>query len=107
MTRLGSLVQVERWIAAGVPVIVSLAFEAGELAGAPIESSNGHLIVVRGFDPAGDVIVNDPAGRSASDVRRVYARRSLESLWLRSSGGTAYLIHPPGRSIPDTGSGSW
>ncbi len=107
VTRLGSLSQVEAWIAAGAPVIISLAFGAGQLPGAPIASSDGHLIVVRGFDGSGDVIVNDPAGRSDSDVRRVYDRRSLEALWLRSSGGTAYLIHPSGLAIPGSGSGSW
>lgn len=107
VTRLGSLSQVEAWIAAGAPVVISLAFGAGQLPGAPIASSDGHLIVVRGFDSSGDVIVNDPAGRSDSDVRRVYDRRSLEALWLRSSRGTAYLIHPPGLAIPGSGSGSW
>jgi len=107
VTRLGSLVQVERWVLAGVPVIVSLAFGQGQLPGAPIDSSDGHLIVVRGFDAAGDVVVNDPAGLSDSDVRRIYDRRALESLWLRSSGGTVYLIHPPGLAIPGDGSGSW
>ncbi len=107
VTRLGSLVQVESWIRAGAPVIISLAFGPGDLPGAPIESSDGHLIVVRGFDSAGDVIVNDPAGRSDSDVRRIYDRSTLESLWLRSSGGIAYLIHPPGVAIPGSGFGSW
>lgn len=107
VTRLGSLVDVEAWIGADAPVIISLAFGREELPGTPIESSHGHLIVVRGFTGSGDVIVNDPAGRSDSDVRRVYDRVSLEQLWLRSSTGTAYLIHPPGHAIPDSGSGSW
>ncbi len=106
VARLASLVQVEMWIRAGAPVIISLAFGQGELPGAPIASSDGHLIVVRGFDPAGDVIVNDPAGRADGDVRRVYARDTLEALWLRSSGGTAYLIHPPGLDVPVGSSGN-
>jgi hypothetical protein len=32
------------------------------------------LLVIRGFDSSGNVIVNDPAGRDDSRVRRVYRR---------------------------------
>jgi len=107
VTRLGSLVQVEQLVEAGVPVIVSLAFGEGELSGAPIAASDGHLIVIRGFDAAGDVIVNDPAGASDAEVRRVYRRDELERSWLSGSGGAAYLIHPPGHRIPTDRFGSW
>ncbi len=107
VTRLGSLVQVERLVTAGVPVIISLAFGKGELTGAPIASTDGHLIVIRGFAASGDVIANDPAGESDGDVRRVYPRDEVELSWLRGSGGAAYLIHPPGHRIPADRFGSW
>lgn len=108
VTRMGSLAQVEEWISAGVPVILSIAFEEGELPGAPVAWSNGHLIVVRGFTRDGDVIVNDPAGPSDARVRHVYDRAALQRAWRRWSGGTVYLIHPGDHALPTARRhGSW
>jgi hypothetical protein len=100
VARFTSLAQAEPWIAAGVPVIFSIAWKNGELTGAPIRSSNGHLAVLVGFDAAGNPIVNDPAAPSNATVRRTYQRSQLESLWLERSGGTVYLIYPPGWPVP-------
>jgi hypothetical protein len=100
VARLESLAHAEPWIAAGVPVAFSFAFRVGELPGAPIASTNGHLAVLVGFDPAGNPIVNDPAAPNDRSVRRVYRRAALEAAWLGASGGTVYLIHPPGWPTP-------
>lgn len=100
VARFASLAQAERWIAAGVPVIFSFAWGRGELAGAPLGSARGHLAVLVGFDAAGNPIVHDPAAPSNATVRRTYNRAQLESLWLQHSGGTVYLIYPPGRTVP-------
>lgn len=100
VARFTSLAQVEPWIAAGVPVIFSYAWKRGELTGAPIRSSNGHLAVLVGFDAAGNPIVNDPAAPNDATVRRTYQRSQLELLWLERSGGTVYLIYPPGWPVP-------
>lgn len=108
VTRMSTMAQVEEWISAGVPVIISLGFNRGELDGAPIPSSNGHIIVVRGFTRSGNVIVNDPAAASDSAVRIIYKRAQLERLWLKHSGGTVYLVYPKGHAIPTSKSyGSW
>ena len=108
VTRMGSLAQLEEWISAGVPVVISIAWKRGELSGAPIPSSNGHVVVVRGFDSKGDVIVNDPAASSDARVRLVYRRLELFRVWLKYSGGTAYLIHPRRHAVPtDKRHGSW
>lgn len=108
VTRMSSMSQIEEWISAGVPVIISYAFSEGELPGAPIASTNGHIMVVRGFDANGDVITNDPAAASDSAVRIVYDREILERLWLSHSGGTVYLIYPKGHAVPtDKSNGSW
>ena len=108
VTRMGSLAQLEEWISAGVPVVISVAWKRGELTGAPIASSNGHVIVVRGFDRNGDVVVNDPAASSDARVRLVYRRAELFRVWLKYSGGTAYLIHPRTHPVPtDKRHGSW
>jgi hypothetical protein len=102
VSRFSSVGQAERWIATGVPVIASLAWQPGQLANAPVRSTDGHLLVIVGFSQNGDVVVNDPAGdpRRGQAVRRVYQRDQFESLWLASSGGTVYLIYPAGQSPP-------
>lgn len=97
--RLPNLRSVERYIRAGVPVVVSVAFGRGQLRGAPISSTPGHLIVVRGFTAKGAVITNDPAGRTNAQVRRVYNRAQFERAWLRGSGGVAYVIAPSAQGL--------
>jgi peptidase C39-like protein len=100
VARLTSLTQAEEWIAAGVPLVMSYAWKRGQLTGAPVSSSNGHLGVLVGFDAGGNPVVNDPAGADDGQVRRTYPRSELEALWLGHSGGTVYLIHPPGHVVP-------
>lgn len=102
VARFPSLREVERWVASGVPVVVSYAWTHGQLEGAR-GTSNGHLAVVVGFDRSGNPIVNDPAAPRDADVRRTYRRSQLERLWLTHSGGTVYLIHPPRHAVPPLG----
>ncbi len=94
--RMADLRAVEKKIKAGIPVIVSVRFAAGELSGAPIRATNGHLMVVVGFTRSGDVVVNDPAASSNAGVRRTYDRRQFENVWLppspSGSGGLTYVI---------------
>jgi hypothetical protein len=102
VTRLHSLRDAELLVRAGIPLVATIAFGPGELDGAPISSSAGHLLVIRGFTRTGDVIVNDPAAKSNATVRRVYRRGQFERAWLPTSGGTVYVIHRPGRApLPD------
>lgn len=91
--RFYSVEQLESEVARGKPVIISIQFRPGQLDNSPISSTTGHLIVVRGFTPQGDVIVNDPIAPSSSSVRRVYKRDQLAQVWLRS-GGIVYLVRP-------------
>lgn len=100
VTRFTGFHQLEPWLAAGVPAILSVAWGKGQLTGAPIESTAGHLIVLVGFDAAGNPVVNDPAAASDATVRRTYLRSELEPLWLSASAGTAYLIYPVGWAVP-------
>jgi hypothetical protein len=90
---LRDLVNVERFIAAGLPLALSISWNAGSLPGAPLERSDGHLMVVRGLEANGDVIVNDPAQPA---VRHVYERAAFERAWL-GHGGVALLAAPPER----------
>lgn len=98
-TRLAGLADVERLVLAGVPPILSIAWKAGELPGASLPSTNGHLLVVVGFEKDGDVVVNDPYAKTDALVRRVYPRAIFERLWLRASNGTAYVIAPPDKNV--------
>jgi hypothetical protein len=100
VARFTSMAQAEEWIEAGVPVIMSLSWGRGQLTGAPIAASSGHLMVLVGFDAAGNPVVNDPAAATNEAVQRTYKRAELEKLWLQSSGGTAYLIYPAGKAVP-------
>jgi uncharacterized protein YvpB len=92
VARLSSMTDLERLIAAGQPIPISVGWKKGELTGAAVPSSAGHLMVVVGFDKQGNVVVNDPAGKTDSVVRRTYDRGQLERIWLGHSGGVAYLI---------------
>jgi deazaflavin-dependent oxidoreductase (nitroreductase family) len=100
VARCTTLRQVEDWIAAGVPVIASVAWGEGELTGAPIPSSNGHLVTIVGVDAQGNPIVNDPAAAADSGVQRTYIRSEFETVWLKSSGGIVYVIYPANAAVP-------
>ncbi len=92
--------QAEPWIAAGVPLALSYAWPDGGLTGAPIPSSDGHLVVLVGFDAMGNPVINDPAAPSDHAVQQVYDRAELETLWLEHSGGMVYVMCPPGWAAP-------
>lgn len=100
VTRLYTLRDAEAFINAGIPLVASIAFGKGELDGAPISSTPGHLVVIRGFTSAGSVIVNDPAASKNSTVRRVYNRAQFEKAWQRGSGGVVYVIRPDSQPLP-------
>jgi len=106
VTRLTSLRDAEAFVKAGIPLVVSIRFDRGGLDGAPIRSTAGHLVVIRGFTASGAVIVNDPAAARASTVRRVYRRAQLERAWLRGSGGAAYVVRTS-RALPPLPGHRW
>ena len=92
--RLPNLDRMRVLLARGVPIIASIKAGRGELAGAPYRQTNGHLLVVRGFTAAGDVIVNDPYGLPGH-IRRVYRRDQFARAWQNGSNGAVYVIAPP------------
>jgi hypothetical protein len=107
VTRLRSLREAEAFIAAGIPLVASLSYGSGELSGSAVSSSNGHLLVIVGFTSAGDVVVNDPAARTRSGVRRTYDRAEFENAWLPTSGGTVYVIHDAAHPLPGGTHSNW
>jgi cell wall-associated NlpC family hydrolase len=94
VARLESLTDAEAEIAQGRPVIVSVTFSEGELPNAPIKHTRGHVMVIGGFTPEGDVIAYDPAGKGKDQVRRVYARAAFHTVWRAHKRGLAYLLGP-------------
>lgn len=100
VTRLPNLVAAEKYTAAGFPLAVSLGWKKGELPGAPLSWSEGHLMVLVGFDAQGNPVLNDPAAPNNDTVRRTYPRATFEKLWLTHSGGLSYVITPSGVTLP-------
>ncbi|MVN85188.1 peptidase C39 family protein [Deinococcus sp. HMF7620] len=100
VTRLPNLAQAERFVAVGVPLAVSLGWGAGELPGAALPTSSGHLMVLVGFDAQGNPVLNDPAAPTDAGVRRTYPRAAFEKLWLTHSGGLAYVIASKSVALP-------
>jgi len=91
--RFNDLAELEPWIKAEVPIILSISSDA--LHGRPIDRHNGHLVVCAGFTPEGNVIINNPWADFAAGqhVKRIYDRARVISAWA-SSRNTAYVIYP-------------
>ncbi|HEU4514300.1 MAG TPA: C39 family peptidase [Nocardioidaceae bacterium] len=107
VTRLRSLREAERFVAAGIPLVASVRFRAGELTGSPISSTNGHLMVIVGFTESGDVVVNDPAAPHNGSVVRTYKRGEFENAWIPKSGGLVYVVRNDDQPLPKTRTKNW
>ena len=101
VTRLPDLRAAEPYLQRGIPLAVSLGWKRGELPGAALAASSGHLMVLVGFDAQGNPVLNDPAAPDDRGVRRSYPRAAFEKLWLSHSGGLAYVITPPAITPPE------
>jgi hypothetical protein len=86
----------------GLPIIASIRYSAGELDGAPLEDTTGHLVVVTGYD--GDTLyVNDPAAPTRASVARRYAQAQFARAWLARSGVGYVLFDVDINGGPRTG----
>jgi hypothetical protein len=106
VTRLNDLSEVEDWIAAGVPVVLSTS---SYLARDPDTGpDNGHLVVCRGFTKDGNVIANDPgvSVKRGESARRVFPRAKVLRAWERSHH-TVYLVYPEDYDVPANRAGDW
>ncbi|MGO8699759.1 MAG: C39 family peptidase [Limisphaerales bacterium] len=106
VTRMDDLSEVEDWIAAGIPVILSARWDWLR-AGRPTDAA-GHLVVCVGFTEDGDVVVNDPAAHldRGGKVRQVYKREDVVHAWSKSAHAV-YLVYPENVSIPKNCFGHW
>jgi len=94
---LDGLERAQRLIERNLPVAISYRWSGDELPGAPIDHSDGHLVVLRGFTSNGDCVVNDPAH---PDLRAIYPRAAIERIWQRG-GGVTYVVAPHGIPYAD------
>jgi hypothetical protein len=102
VTRMRSLTEVEQFVKAGIPLVLSVSFTEEQLGGAGY-STEGHLLTVVGFDADGNVVCNDPASHgipSNDEVRTTYDREQFEQAWLGRTFGIVYVIHPPSLPLP-------
>lgn len=98
LTRFSDWRDVEQSIADDQPLIISIRVKhEGGLRGAPYKKTDGHLLVLCGFDANGMVEVNDPAVAPDADGRSKYHREDLEEYWMRATGGLAYVLLPAKR----------
>lgn len=97
VAHLRNLDHAQRLIERNLPLALSYSWRDGELPGAPLKHSEGHLVVLCGFTRDGDCAINDPA---APNVRVVYSRAAIEHIWQRNDG-VAYIVAPIGIEYAD------
>ena len=93
VTRLDGIAELEDWLAAGVPVVLSVSsYLTNDRQEGP---DNGHLIVCVGFTGNGDVVANDPGVslENGQQIRRVYSRARVREAWQKSKNAV-YLVYP-------------
>jgi hypothetical protein len=106
VTRLGDVAELEDWIAAGIPVIISISsYLTNDRTNGP---DNGHLIVCVGFTDKGDVVTNNPGVSVRRNVRarQAYAREKIANAWKKSKNAV-YLIYPESTTVPANRFGDW
>lgn len=96
VTRLTNVGDLEKLLAAGMPVICSVAHNLALGNGKPA-GGDGHLVVAVGVDEAGDIVCNDPG--TAANVRRTFSRANFLKAW-NTSGRTVYICHPERFKLP-------
>ncbi len=95
LTRFSDWAEVERMIASGQPLVISIHVdEEDSLRNAPYRTTDGHLIVLMGFDSEGRALVNDPAVTDVENSERAYYREDLEKVWMHATDGLTYVLLP-------------
>lgn len=105
VTRFSDIAELEEWIAAGIPVVISARYDL--LKDGRAEDLNGHLTVCRGFTENGDVVINDPwTDLKVESVRHIYRRENVRRAWA-TSHNTVYLVYPETVKPPPDRFGHW
>ncbi len=101
VTRMSDVSELEDWIAAGLPVGLSVCYDRLRGKG---PGPNGHLVVCVGFTKEGDVITNDPG--TSKNIRKTFPRKNLIYAWANSRNAV-YLIYPEIAKVPADRFGHW
>jgi hypothetical protein len=106
VARFSDLSEVEDWIVAGLPVILSARWDL--LAPGRNPTGSGHLVVCIGFTENGDVVINDPATnfKKGQKVRHIYTRQNVINAW-KESNNTVYLVYAETAQVPADRFGHW
>lgn len=106
VTRFSDISELEEWIAAGIPVVISAPWHLLQ-PGRP-DTGSGHLTVCIGFTKDGDVVINDPATnlQKGQKVRHIYKRENVIKSW-KETFNTVYLVYPETAQIPADRFGHW
>jgi hypothetical protein len=83
-------------LARGLPIIASVRYAAGELTGAAVPQTSGHLLTLTGWE-GDEVLVNDPGAPSVASVGRRYRLDELARVWLERAG-VGYVLFSPSES---------
>jgi len=105
VTRFSDISELEDWIAAGIPVIISARYDLLQ-DGRP-DDFNGHLTLCCGFTETGDLVINDPwTDIRVERVQHIYKRANVRRAWA-TSRNTVYLVYPENVSLPSDRFGHW
>lgn len=105
VTRFSDISEIEDWIAAGIPVIISARYDL--LQDGRADDFSGHLTICHGFTEDGDLIINDPwTDVKVESVRHIYKRENVRRAWA-TSRNTVYLVYPENAKIPADRFGHW
>ena len=105
VTRFSDISELEDWIAAGIPVIISARYDL--LQDGRLPDFNGHLTVCRGFTETGDLVINDPwTDPKVESIRHIYKRANVMRAWA-TSHNTVYLVFPENTPLPVDRLGHW
>jgi hypothetical protein len=101
-------------LTAGLPIVASVRYGPGELPGAAMQETDGHLVGITGAD-GDDVFLNDPAAATVATGPCRVRRDAFERVWLERAGiGYVFFLpaggpdmapRPPRRSPRPGGAG--
>lgn len=91
VTRFQRISQLKDFVQKGSLVLASIAYKRGELTGAAIKQTSGHLVLICGWQD-GKIRVADPASSATKDVIRYYQAEEFAHAWLVRKRGLAYLV---------------